>query len=98
MAGGQQMNRLVIALAATLMLGTAAQAQGLVGGVRQGAAEGDRQAGPVGAIVGGAVGGAVGTVNGALGLDHHARTHRHLRRAVHHTRRMHRTVHHAARS
>ena len=37
-----------------------AQAQGIPGGMRRGAVEGDRVAGPIGGIVGGAVGGAVG--------------------------------------
>ena len=87
---------LIAAVLATsaLALGSAAQAQGLVGGAQRGAAEGNRVGGPVGGVVGGAVGGAVGTVNGALGIDpgrrgyrtglrsrpgHHHRRHRHRR-------------------
>jgi hypothetical protein len=54
-------------IAATLVPFTA-EAQGLVGGAREGAARGERDAGPVGAIVGGAIGAGVGTVNGALGI------------------------------
>jgi len=70
-------------------LSGAAQAQGLPGGVRRGAAEGDRVAGPVGGIVGGAVGGAVGTVNGALGIDPGRRAYRTRMRSHrgHHHRR-----------
>lgn len=64
-----------LALSAFATIG-AAQAQGLPGGVRRGAAEGDRVAGPVGGIVGGAVGGAVGTVNGVLGIDPGRRAYR----------------------
>ena len=46
----------------------AVHAQGIIGGMQRGAAEGSYAAGPVGGIVGGAVGGAVGGVNGALGI------------------------------
>jgi len=60
----------------TLTLGGIAQAQGLVGGVNRGAAEGNRVGGPIGGVVGGAVGGAVGTVNGALGVDPGRRAYR----------------------
>ena len=70
-------------------LSGAAEAQGLPGGIRRGAAEGDRVAGPVGGIVGGAVGGAVGTVNGALGIDPGRRAYRtrmKSRRHAHHRR------------
>jgi hypothetical protein len=81
-------------LAASLVLSAfalsgAAEAQGLPGGIRRGAAEGDRVAGPVGGIVGGAVGGAVGTVNGALGIDPGRRAYRtrmKSRRHYHHRR------------
>lgn len=81
-------------LAATLVLSAfalsgAAEAQGLPGGVRRGAAEGDRVAGPVGGIVGGAVGGAVGTVNGALGIDPGRRAYR-TRMRSHRNHRHHR--------
>ncbi|KQP92710.1 hypothetical protein ASF60_16455 [Methylobacterium sp. Leaf113] len=64
-----------LVLSAVALSGTA-EAQGLPGGMRRGAAEGDRVAGPVGGIVGGAVGGAVGTVNGALGIDPGRRAYR----------------------
>ncbi|KQP61518.1 MULTISPECIES: hypothetical protein [unclassified Methylobacterium] len=77
---------------ATVTFADSVQAQGLPGGVRRGAAEGDRVAGPIGGIVGGAVGGAVGTVNGALGIDPGRRAYRTRMksRQHHHDRRRHR--------
>lgn len=60
---------LPILLFATLALPLAAQAQGTVRGAQEGAAVGDRDAGPVGAVVGGAVGAVAGTVGGILGID-----------------------------
>ncbi len=54
-----------------------AHAQGLVGGAEEGVHRGNRAAGPVGAVVGGAIGAGVGTVNGALGIGHHHRSHYH---------------------
>ena len=57
-----------VALSA-LTLSSVADAQGVPGGMRRGANEGNRVAGPIGGIVGGAVGGAVGGVNGVLGID-----------------------------
>ena len=77
---------LALALSTLTLVDTAA-AQGLPGGVRRGAAEGDRVAGPVGGIVGGAVGGAVGTVNGALGIDPGRRAYRTRLKSRRHTRR-----------
>ncbi|MGZ3410179.1 MAG: hypothetical protein ACXWJW_09520 [Xanthobacteraceae bacterium] len=69
----------------------AANAQGIIGGARQGAYEGNRAAGPVGGavgtVVGGAVGGAVGGVKGVLGIPqghyrHYGyRHHRYVRHA-----------------
>jgi len=56
----------VVALLATPV---AVHAQGIIGGMQRGAAEGSYAAGPVGGVVGGAVGGAVGGVNGALGVN-----------------------------
>jgi Protein of unknown function (DUF1236) len=47
----------------------AAYAQGPIRGAEDGAAAGDRAAGPIGAIVGGAVGAAAGTVGGILGVE-----------------------------
>jgi hypothetical protein len=64
---------LTIGLVSALALPIGAQAQGLIGGAEQGAHEGDRAAGPLGAVVGGAVGAGVGTVDGALGIRPHHR-------------------------
>src|SRR5437868_1847990 len=46
----------------------AAHAQGVPGGAAHGFYEGNRRAGPVGAVVGGAVGGVIGGVEGVLGI------------------------------
>jgi hypothetical protein len=46
-----------------------AQAQGVPGGIAHGMYEGNRRAGPVGAVVGGAVGGVIGGVESLLGVD-----------------------------
>jgi len=56
---------------AALSLPLAAQAQGVPGGAAHGFHEGNRIAGPVGAVVGTAVGGVVGGVEGVLGVDDH---------------------------
>src|SRR6202043_1182779 len=45
----------IAALATTVALPVVAQAQGIPGGVERGSREGERAAGPVGAVVGGAV-------------------------------------------
>lgn len=47
-----------------------AQAQGVPGGAAHGFHEGNRIAGPVGAVVGTAVGGVIGGVEGVLGINH----------------------------
>ena len=65
----------IAALAATIALPVAAQAQGVPGGVEHGSQEGERAAGPVGAVVGGVIGGVVGGVNGVLGVDQRPRFH-----------------------
>jgi hypothetical protein len=62
-------------VAALLAAPIAVHAQGVIGGMQRGAAEGNAAAGPLGAIAGSAVGGAVGGVNGALGVN--PRYHRH---------------------
>jgi hypothetical protein len=62
-------------VAALLAAPIAVHAQGVVGGMRRGAAEGNAAAGPLGAVAGSAVGGPVGGVNGALGIG--PRYHRH---------------------
>ena len=46
-----------------------AQAQGVPGGAAHGFHEGNRIAGPVGAVVGTAVGGVIGGVEGVLGIN-----------------------------
>src|SRR5260370_972930 len=61
----------IAALAATIALPVAAQAQGVP--VEHGSREGERAAGPVGAVVGGVIGGVVGGVNGVLGVDERPR-------------------------
>jgi hypothetical protein len=57
------------ALVATFWAPLAAQAQGVPGGIAHGMYEGNRRAGPVGAVVGGAVGGVLGGIEGVLGLN-----------------------------
>ena len=56
-------------LLAMLALPVAAQAQGVPGGAAHGFNEGNRIAGPVGAVVGTAVGGVIGGVEGVLGIN-----------------------------
>ncbi len=70
-----------LAMAAMLAIPHASHAQGVFGGMDEGARRGNRDAGPVGAVVGGAVGGAVGGVNGELGINprYHRRHYRHHR-------------------
>jgi hypothetical protein len=53
-----------------VLTAAAAHAQGIPGGVAHGFDEGNRRAGPVGAVVGGAVGGVIGGVEGVLGINH----------------------------
>jgi hypothetical protein len=57
------------AFLAVLAMPLAAQAQGVPGGAAHGFDEGNRIAGPVGAVVGTAVGGVIGGVEGVLGID-----------------------------
>ena len=52
-----------------------AQAQGVPGGAAHGFHEGNRIAGPVGAVVGTAVGGVIGGVEGVLGVNHRHAAH-----------------------
>ena len=59
----------IAAFASAVAIPSIVNAQGVPGGMEQGAREGERAAGPVGAIVGGAVGGVVGGVKGVLGVD-----------------------------
>jgi hypothetical protein len=78
---------------AALAMPLAAQAQGVPGGAVHGFHEGDRIAGPAGAVVGTAVGGAIGGVEGVFGVDqrYYAEEHPYYRhyRHVHHVRYRH---------
>jgi uncharacterized protein DUF1236 len=65
-------------LVATISLPVAVQAQGTIRGAQDGAAVGDREAGPVGAVVGGAVGAVTGTIGGILGIDDRPRFHEYV--------------------
>jgi Protein of unknown function (DUF1236) len=60
---------LAIAAATMAALPLTAHGQGTIRGAEEGAAIGNRDAGPVGAIVGGAVGAAAGTVGAIIGED-----------------------------
>src|SRR5580658_9699283 len=55
-----------------------AKAQGTIQGAQEGAAVGDRDAGPLGAVVGGAVGAVTGTIGGILGIDDRPRFHEYV--------------------
>ena len=74
---------LQIAVLATLAFPVAAQAQGTVRGAQEGAAAGDRDAGPVGAVVGGALGAVTGTIGGILGIDDRPRFHEYVAHQKH---------------
>ena len=69
---------LMSAVALSVVMGSAAHAQGLIGGAERGASDGGAAAGPVGAIVGGAVGAAAGTVGGILGVEDRPRFRRYV--------------------
>ena len=58
------------AIFASVALPLAAQAQGVPGGIAHGAYEGNRRAGPLGAVVGAGVGGIIGGVEGVLGIGY----------------------------
>jgi hypothetical protein len=83
-----------VACLAAFVMPVAAQAQGVPGGAAHGFHEGNRIAGPVGAVVGTAVGGTIGGVEGVLGIDQryyaeypvhpHHRYYRHHVRYRHH--------------
>jgi hypothetical protein len=60
-----------LAVVSVLAIHPAAKAQGIIDGSQHGAAVGNHDAGPVGAVVGGVVGGAIGGVEGAVGVPHH---------------------------
>ncbi len=69
----------LLSAASVLAIQTAAPAQGIIDGSQHGAAVGNRDAGPVGAVVGGVVGG----VEGAVGLPQ-GRYYRHAYYNRHH--------------
>jgi hypothetical protein len=60
----------IVSTVFAVLVATAAHAQGVPGGAAHGFYEGNRRAGPVGAVVGGAVGGVIGGVEGVLGINH----------------------------
>ena len=64
---------MIMIAAAMLMLPGLAMAQGIVGGAAEGAHEGNKAAGPVGAIVGGTVGAVGGGIAGLLGINQRPR-------------------------
>jgi hypothetical protein len=73
---GRVMRLTVLAgvLLASVAAPLAVQAQGIPGGAAHGFHEGNRIAGPVGAVVGTAVGGVIGGVEGVFGINHAHRT------------------------
>jgi hypothetical protein len=68
-----KMKCLPVAAFMLVSLPFAAYAQGPVRGAEEGAAAGERAAGPLGAIVGGTIGAATGTVGGILGIEERPR-------------------------
>ena len=64
----------IVVSAFAILTASAAHAQGIPGGAAHGFYEGNRRAGPVGAVVGGAVGGVIGGVEGVLGINHNYAT------------------------
>jgi hypothetical protein len=60
----------IVSTVFAVLVATAAHAQGVPGGAAHGFYEGNRRAGPVGAVVGGAVGGVIGGFEGVLGINH----------------------------
>ena len=79
------MNRSLLAIAALFVatLPYAAHAQGTIRGAEEGAAAGERAAGPFGAIVGGTIGAATGTVGGLLGVEERPRFREYVLRERH---------------
>jgi len=67
----------------------AAHAQGTFRGAEEGAAAGERAAGPLGAIVGGTIGAATGTVGGILGVEERPRFREYVIREHHPSFRYH---------
>jgi hypothetical protein len=65
-------------MASLAVFPTASRGQGIVGGAQQGAHDGNKAAGPVGAIIGGAVGAVGGGIAGLLGADQRPRFHEYV--------------------
>jgi hypothetical protein len=74
---------LPVAALVLVSLPFAAYAQGTIRGAEEGAAAGDRAAGPLGAIVGGTIGAAAGTVGGILGVEERPRFREYVIREHH---------------
>ena len=70
-------------LLAALALPMAAQAQGTVRGAQEGAWQGERDAGPLGAVVGATVSAVAGTVGGILGVEDRPRFREYVVRERH---------------
>jgi hypothetical protein len=92
--------KLILAAACLAALPFSAQAQGVPAGAAYGFHEGNRMAGPVGAVVGTVVGGVTGGINGIVGVDPRAEevrpepvVYRHHTRHVRHHIRHHRRHH-----
>jgi hypothetical protein len=79
------MNKSLTAIAVLFVatLPYTAHAQGTIRGAEDGAAAGERAAGPLGAIVGGTVGAATGTVGGILGVEERPRFRQYVIREHH---------------
>ena len=71
--------KLIVAAAFLAALPLTAQAQGVPAGAAYGFHEGNRMAGPVGAVVGTVVGGVTGGINGVLGVQPYAAPKRRVR-------------------
>ena len=89
--------KLIIAAATLAALPLTAEAQGVPAGASYGFHEGNRMAGPVGAVVGTVVGGVTGGINGVFGVDPRAEevrpepvVYRHRARHIRHHYRRHR--------
>jgi hypothetical protein len=82
---GANMNKSLTAIAVLFVatLPYTAHAQGTIRGAEDGAAAGERAAGPLGAIVGGTVGAATGTVGGILGVEERPRFRQYVIREHH---------------
>ena len=79
------MNKSLLTIAALFVAtwSCAAHAQGTIRGAEEGAAAGERAAGPLGAIVGGTIGAATGTVGGILGVEERPRFREYIIREHH---------------